>query len=288
MTRTITKPGLYDDLTDTDYHADPVPGGSLSSTGARRLLDTPARYRWELENREGNRAFDIGHAVHAKVLGVGARIVSYPDEHLTPSGAPSTKKETREWEEAQRAAGLTIVSRFDMEKVDAMVEAVLAHQGARRLLEPAGTAELSAFARCPDTGVWLRARFDRLLDDGPAVDLKTTRGSASSTGFGAEAAKHGYPVQEGHYVDTLELVTGERRPMSFIVVEKRPPHLVAVHAFDEATRIAGRELAARARELYAACRASDDWPGYGDDTLTTVMPAWWWHHVDDDDEMEVI
>jgi len=36
----IRRPGLYD-LPEHIYHADPVPGGSLSSTGARRLLGEP-------------------------------------------------------------------------------------------------------------------------------------------------------------------------------------------------------------------------------------------------------
>lgn len=279
----ITKPGVYPDLTDDAYHADPVPGGSLSSTGARRILDSPARFRYDQEHRVGRRAFDVGHAVHAKVFGVGAPVISYPDEHLTPSGNPSTKAATVAWEAEQRAAGLTIVSAADLARVDAMAEAVLAHRGARRILnqEP-GTPEVSAFATDPETGVWVRARFDYLTPS-VAADLKTTAGRASRVGFGREAARHGYPVQEAHYLDALQWATGERPPFRFIVVEKAPPHLVAVHTFDDVARLIGAELAAQARRTYAECTATGEWPGYGDDVLTTPLPAWWGNNDDTDD-----
>jgi hypothetical protein len=290
MTATaVTIPGIYLGMSDTEYHARP----ELSSTGARRILDSPARFKWEQQNPTTSRAFDIGHAVHAKILGVGAPIVAYPDEHLTPSGNPSTKAATVAWEDEQRAAGLTIVSTADLTLVDAMTEAVLAHQGARRYLEQPGAPEASLFATDPDTGVRVRARFDYLPDlfenpDPATVDIKTTVGSASTRGFGRDAAKHGYPIQDAFYTDALEWVTGSRPPMVFVVVEKRPPHFVAVHTFDDVTRIVGRDLAARARALYAECAAKDDWPAYGDDVLTTQIPSWWFDYADDDaDDMEL-
>ena len=284
----VTKPGLVHNMPDAVYHADPVPGGSLSSTGVRQLLDSPARFIHDQQHRQGRRAFDVGHVVHTKILGIGAPIVTYPDEHLTPSGNPSTKAETRAWEEEQRAAGLAIISRADLALVEAMSEAVLAHQGARELLEKPGHSEVSAFAPDPDTGVWCRARFDRLTDDGLGIDVKTTAGSASPTGFGRDAAKFGYPIQEAHYLATHEWATGnELPPMRWIVVEKKAPHLVAVHALADIDRIIGADLAARARATYAECKATDTWPGYGNDTLTPQLPSWWTYQLDDDEEMEV-
>lgn len=286
--RTITTPGLVHNMPDHEYHADPVPGGSLSSTGARRILDSPARFAWEEQHREGKRAYDVGHVVHTKILGVGAPIVTYPDEHLTPSGNPSQKKATKDWEDEQRAKGLAIISRADLTLVDAMAEAVLAHPGARELLEKPGHSEVSAFAPDPDTGIWCRARFDRLRDARP-IDVKTTAGSASPAGFGRDAAKFGYPIQEVHYTDTYRWATGDDlEPMAFIVVEKSAPHLVAVHEFAEVDRFIGSELAARARALYAECKATDTWPGYGTDTLTPQLPSWWSYQLDDEDDMEVI
>lgn len=290
--RTITKPGVVHNMPDAVYHSDPVEAGSLSSTGARRILDSPARFIWEQQHREGRRAFDVGHVAHTKILGVGAPIVTYPDEHLTPSGNPSTKAATRAWEDEQRANGLAIISRADLAVVDAMAEAVLAHKGARELLELAGHSEVSAFGIDPDTDVWCRARFDRLTDNGLAIDLKTTAGTASPAGFGRDAAKFGYPIQEAHYLDTIEWAIGRdaelEPPMHWIVVEKRAPHLVAVHQMPEDAQMLGRELAAQARHIYAECRATNTWPGYPTETLTAAVPNWWFiQHDGQDEELEL-
>lgn len=279
----MSAPQIVHGMPDVEYHARP----ELSSTGARRILDSPARFRWEQQHRVESTAFDIGHTVHAKVLGVGPRVVEIPDEHLTPSGNVSTKAATVAWMTEQRAAGLVPIGPADAARIDGMVESVLAHAGARRILEqPDADAEVSAFATDPETGVECRARFDLLATT--AADLKTTTGSASTVGFGRDAAKYGYPIQEAHYLDVLEWITGERRPLVFVVVEKKPPYLVAVHHLDEGTRLVARELASRARATYAECLATDTWPGYGTDTLITQIPAWWLYQADEDQEDMVV
>src|SRR5690606_36787791 len=67
----IRRPGLYD-LPEHIYHADPVPGGSLPSTGAWLLLECPARFRYEHAHPPVPRPHvDFGTAAHKLVLGVG-------------------------------------------------------------------------------------------------------------------------------------------------------------------------------------------------------------------------
>src|SRR5207248_11468429 len=73
----IVEPGVYD-ITNDVYHADPVPQGSLSSTGARQLTppNCPALFKWQLDHPEPpNSVFDIGTAAHKLVLGDGPQIV---------------------------------------------------------------------------------------------------------------------------------------------------------------------------------------------------------------------
>src|SRR5690606_30456849 len=118
-----------------------------------------------------------------------------------------------------------------------------------------------------------------------AIDVKTTAGSASPIEFGREAARYGYPVQAAWYLDTLAWAGESEREFRFIVIEKAAPHLVAVHALDDVTLLTARQRAAKARETYAECAATDTWPAYGDDVLTTYIPAWW--YSDDDEEIEV-
>lgn len=270
--------GVIYDMPEAEYHAHPA----LSSTQARWLLDSPARYRHNLTHREEKVDYDVGHALHAKVLGVGSPVIAYPDEHLTPSGNVSTKAATVAWASEQRAAGLVPVAPDAMAGVDAMAEAALAHPEARAILEAAGHSEVSVFATDPDTGVDVRARIDRLSDDF-AVDVKTTRGTADRIGFGREAAKLDYPVQAAWYLDALCWVGIEDVDWRFIVIEKAAPHLVAVHALDDVTLLTATERAKRAREIYAECVAADRWPGYPEEILTTYMPAWWYSQGDDEE-----
>lgn len=274
--------GLVLDMDEMTYHARP----ELSSTGVRKILDSPARFQWETTHRTESVAYDVGHAVHGKVLGVGSPVVPYPDEHLTPLGKPSTKAATVAWVDEQRAAGLVPIARADAELIDAMAEALLTHKAARKILEQPGHSEVSAFATDPDTGVACRARIDRLCPT-VAADVKTTTGSASPHGFGREAAKYGYPIQDAHYTDTLSWITGERLPMAFVVVEKSRPHLVAVHYFDEITRMVAREMAAKARATYADCLATDSWPGHSDDPYITQVPGWWLDQAEDQEDMVI-
>src|SRR5690606_33998548 len=85
------------DMPESEYHAHP----SLSSTGAKLLLDSPAAFDWVIRqgHREEKAAFDTGSAVHAEVLGVG-----YGVEELDFDSWRS--KAAREAQDEARAAGL--------------------------------------------------------------------------------------------------------------------------------------------------------------------------------------
>lgn len=254
------------DLPDQQYHERP----ELSSTGARLILDSPARYRYWADNPQPPKAaFDLGHAAHAKILGVGASIVLYPDEHLTPSGNVSTKAATVEWERAQRARGLVPISRADAARVDAMAEAVLADRDARAVLESISGREVSVIADVD--GVPSRARFD--IHEGlDAADLKSAR-DASPHGFNRAIGTHRYHVQNRWYDDVQRAVTGERlNSFKFVVVETAPPHLVGVYDLDLMWEDAAAKAVEKARQRWRECTESGVWPGYGSATLTA--PPW--------------
>jgi hypothetical protein len=147
-------------------------------------------------------------------------------------------------------------------------------------MEQDGDTEVSVFGTDPETGVRCRGRFDflpTLTGWAPiAVDVKTTAGSASARGFGKTAADYNYPVQQEHYLDLLAWVTDLRLPMRFVVVEKAPPYLVAVHELPaDATRI-GADLAAGARRIFRDCTEADVWPGHPETLTTAALPGWWY------------
>lgn len=261
--------GIVLDLDEATYHAHPA----LSSTGARKLLESPATFRHYADNpQEPKAAFDVGTAAHTKVLGVGAGIVAYPKEHLTPAGNVSTSKATVAWAAEQRASGFTPVSPHDVAAVDRMAESILAHPEARQLIEgQAGHPEASVFATDPASGVPMRARFDILAP--VCVDVKTTAKSAAKASFEYTVWKFGYDVQQEHYRYTHELVTGETRPMRFVVVEKDAPHLVGVYELDTIWEQMGRRKVRVALEMFAECTALNDWPGLPTTTQLASPPV---------------
>lgn len=278
---TATLAGIHAGIPEAEYHSHPA----LSSTQAKRILESPARYKHYLEHgRPDTEAFDVGHAAHAKVLGVGSGVVAYPDEHLTPSGNASSKAATVAWADQQRAAGLIPVSPNWIAAVDAMAESVLAHDEARKLLEQPGTAEASVFTTCDQTGIDMRARFDFLPNgNGTAFDLKTTPDQATAHDFRRTVAKYRYDVQQGHYLDTLLYADSRTVEYRYVVVEKTAPHFVGVIQLDDHFAAIGRRDALRARQTLRECIDTGIWPTGLEDVAYIDAPFW----LDDDNDMEV-
>lgn len=243
-------------MREAEYHSHP----SLSSTQARLLLDSPAKYKYALTHpQEHKDAYDLGTAVHTRVLGVGAEavVLEFPDMRT---------KAAREARDQARAAGQIVLSAADMAKVDGMAEAVLAHPVARALFEQEGHSETSVFATDPTTGVDMRARFDFLPDfvqsDPVAVDLKTTGKKASKAGFERSVLEWEYETQERFYFHTLKHAIGWEIPFRFVVVETAAPYLVGIHELDVVWKEMGDDKVKRALDLYAEYSDSGEWPGY--------------------------
>jgi hypothetical protein len=243
-------------MPEAEYHAHPA----LSSTGAKRLLKSPALFEWHRTHVEKPKAaFDLGHAVHAKVLGVGAPLAVYPKEMLAKDGAASTA-DAKNWAADQRAAGKIPVHAHVAEQVDNMAEAVL-RKGTEHaaLFDQGGDPEVSVFNTDPETGIALRARFDYL--GGAAVDLKTTT-DATKGGFERAIARFRYDVSRAHYLHTLDPERLEP-PLDFwfVAVETEPPYHVAYGVLDPDFVNTGEVDAAKARAIFAACTESGLWPG---------------------------
>lgn len=266
----MKREGIVYGLPEAKYHA---PKDELSSTGAKLLNEAEAKFKHQVidGNRVHKAAYDLGSAVHAKVLGVGSEILEYPDKHLTPSGNVSTKPATVAWAEEQRKSGAVLVTPKEKHAFDAMLESIFTNLDARVLLEAVGDSEVSAFATCPITGVRLRARADRKPRElQTIVDLKTVRGSAHEDEFKKTIFNLGYDLSAGHYVDTWKYATGEDNDFVFIVMEKSAPYLTNVIRMTPDWLSMGKEKSMRARRKYAHGMATGEWPGYSG--VKTVEP----------------
>ena len=261
-------PGAYPGIPADTYHADTR---SLSSTGAKRILDCPARFRWQQDHPTGYvAAFELGHAVHALILGAGA------DLHVVKADSWRSKAARAERAEALKA-GSTPLLEAEYSQVLDMRDALAAHPIAGPLFAREDrVCETSLYWDDPDTGVACRARPDWWSADRRLiVDLKTTSRSAAPTEFGRTAAVLGYHLQAAWYLQGVQAIVGVEAAFVHVVQETAPPHLVSVVQLDAEALQVGAEQAHRARSLYARCQETGRWPGYPPTVHSVHLPGWY-------------
>lgn len=268
--------GLVYGLDEQIYHRQP----GLSSTGAKKILKSPAHLKHYLSEPEAPKdAFDVGSAVHSKVLGVGAQVTVYPDGNgperfeydgaemdnvLSKTGTTGTNA-ARAFEAEARSNGLIPVKRVQARVVNLMAESILANQTARDLFE-SGQPEVSMFVDDTTTGIPLRGRLD-YLKLREVVDLKTTGTDASEDTFSRDVFKLGYHVQFGLYEHIYETITGGPMPQWFwVVVESSAPYLTNIHIAGREERIMGQRDARKAIDRYAKALETGIWSGYENST----------------------
>lgn len=255
---------LHDDIDERDYHAD---RDSLSVSGAKILIKSPAKFRWQQDNPVHKDAFDFGHAAHAKVLGVGAEVVAIDVDSRRG-------KAWTEPAEQARAEGKVPLLRKDAETVDAMADKLSEHTLAMALLSE-GRPEVSAYAIDERTGVMRRGRFDWLNED-MLVDYKTCL-SSEARQFGSAAAKFGYDMQAAWYLDLARDNDLTPRGFVFIAQEKEPPYEVACIQLDPEAVNAARALNDRALEMFRDCTEAGIWPGHTPHRIVAAeVPGWRW------------
>jgi hypothetical protein len=263
----ITEPGVYE-MTNEEYHRDPVPGGSLSSTGARRLLECPAKYRWEQDHPQApKKVFDFGTAAHQEVLGRGDGIALVEADSWRTNAAQDAAAEAR-------ARGAVPLLPKDYAVVQQMAAAIRRHPIAGPLFAADGVAEESLFWQDPVTGVWRRARPDwrtgRIV-----ADYKTTV-DASDEELPKTILNFGYH-QQGDWYTTGVRALGLIEAPAFLLVfqEKTPPYLVNAVEMTAVTLRIGRHRNRKALALYRECTETGHWPGYGETQPGLVsLPPW--------------
>jgi hypothetical protein len=272
---TITKPGLYPDVDEAAYHQDPVVGGSLSSTGARRLLppSCPAKFRYAADHPpEPSDEFDIGHAAHRLVLGVGPELHLIEHEKWNTNVAKKEVADTRE-------AGAVPLKPQQYAQVNAMADALKSHKLAMKLLR-SGKPEQTLVWQDKRTGVMLRARLDVLPDARPGKRLIVpdykTAAKADDASMQKAIAEYGYHIQGHWYTDGVTELGLAPDEVWFVLVvqEKTPPYLVNVVSPTESSMFIGGEWAQHAIDIYKQCTETGIWPGYSQEITHLELPIW--------------
>lgn len=270
----ITETGMYT-MSLKDYHRDPVPGGSLSSTGARRLLPPGSPARFDYDRRHGRLAtpeMDLGTAIHSLLFG------GDPEIHVIDAPDRRTKK-TKQDEEDARADGMLPMLQKDYDQACAMVDAVRRHPEAGPLFEADDMlVEQSLFWR--DRGIMRRARPDEMFTTRYGrrilVDYKSCH-AIDDRSLSKAMYERGWHQQAPWYEDGAEAVGlgGDGTTLFvFVCQEKTPPYFVRCFTPDADAMRIGRDLNELAIGLFRDCTESGDWPT-GFDTLHRLpLPGW--------------
>jgi hypothetical protein len=249
----------------------------VSCTGIKKLLRSAAHYEYEyltegVERDEQSDALIFGSALHT---------MTFEPEDFMNAIAIMPKMDRRtnvgkaEYEKFHLDnAGKTIITPEMHVQAKIMVAKIKAHPAVDTLFD-FGWAERALTFTDPETEVDVLIKLDWIDGNGLILsDVKSCE-DASPIAFGKQFINYGYDIQAALYVDGFYQATGIE-PGAFVViaVEKSQPHNVAVYYVNEEVLALGRKKYKRALRLYAECKNSGIWPGYGDEAMVLVVPNW--------------
>lgn len=269
------KPGIYNELSIEDYHA--ADGISNSSLGL--LAKNPLKFKSPGPRKESD-IFNVGSAAHKALLegkDFWKDIAVAPHSVLSKTGTRVGTAYT-EWAET-KGKGRTILTQDQGDQVQNMVQSVLErpeHKTAQSIISyPGAIFEQSIFYNDPENGCLCKVRPDiRIPTLKALIDIKTCI-DASPDGFSKAIANFNYDRHAAIYLDVVSAHTGDcYKAFLFIAVEKEPPHSVAVYRLSQEAIEIGRQKYRWLLDLYAECKASDNWPSYPDEVCEISLPYW--------------
>lgn len=194
----------------------------------------------------------LGSALHALVL--------QPDEFdslvaVEPKwGRKKDEQEAKaEWREAN--SGKITIDNDDLWRLRSMQRSLSGCKPAAALLEAKGTNE-QAF-RWEESGVWCKCCYDRLLECGIDVNLKTAA-RPEPEAWGRHAGDFGYHRQAALYRLAKERYISDE-PTYHVVVGSDWPHAVGVYRLDAKALADGYEEVWETLEALKQCRQENCW-----------------------------
>ncbi len=284
------KPYFEENVPSDVYHASKK---FISSTAIRHFLRSPAHFYTHFVlgvQEEPTEAMEFGVLAHLCVLEpakfkekyiIEPEFWGYTKDGKRTNSANSTDvKQQREAWYLDQAPGAVIVTQEELEKLEGMLKSILAHPAASAVLSD-GMAEVSGYARDPETGLGVRIRPDFIKNGLMALpDLKTTK-DASRKAFSKEIWNRRYDVQIAMYAEVTGIILGKPVEFpSFIPIEKIPPYATACYAADPALMEKGSNSYHRALRGIKACIEANHWPAYADEVENISLPFWAFNEED--------
>jgi exodeoxyribonuclease VIII len=90
----------------------------------------------------------------------------------------------------------------------------------------------------------------------------------------------GYHAQEAFYTDGWRALDQQVDAFVFIAVEKTDPFAFAIYELPPSIVEEGRARIRDALSVYAECKRTDQWPGYGAGVQELSFPRWAYTMID--------
>lgn len=290
MAAAITKPGFYSAVPEAEYHGDPCPVPSLSSSVTKILLNqTPGHAWWAhprlnrskaLEVEQSTKAQQAGGVLHHLILGQGKpyRVLNFKDYRTNDAKAARDKAiedgDTPILMHEHEAAELTATNAKKRIAASSLAD-VFAE----------GEAEVTGVWQ-EDNGIWCRMRIDWLPDsarDGGHIivpDLKTTGQSAHPAEWQRTMFDFGGDIQAAFYERGLrKLIPGVKSvEFPFVVIEQEEPNAVSFCKVGNEALEHAHETVALAIDAWGQLLKKgtqlEHWPFYADEIEVIDPPVW--------------
>jgi exodeoxyribonuclease VIII len=230
------------------------------------ISKSPAAMKAMLEEeREETKAMMIGTAIHTAVL--------EPELFLKNYCMSDIAKNTKAFKQMQEENPETIfLNATDWNVVTGAAQAVVSSKRGQLIFSD-GQAEQSFFAELE--GIKCKGRTDWITNAGRIIDLKSTE-SAHPRKFTNEIFfdERLYHMQAAFYVDLIKAATGKDMAFEFVAVEKTKPFAVGFFKMSKGALDEGRKLYKKALQIYADCKATNQWPKNDEYEIDVEVPKW--------------
>lgn len=283
---------VHEDMPDAEYHADPCPEPSLSSSMARVLLRHPPAVARHLHPKLGDgavvknwddqtKAKRRGTIMHAMLLCSGPTFAAVKDEE-GEYALDWRKKVVKANRDEYLANGIFPILQREYDGADEWRRELTPQLEDRGVYFREGQTEVTILHTYEtDLGpIWIRTRLDHVHEyDGVLYinELKTTD-DASADALARTITGLGYHVQRAAYVMAACRAWPDwdgRIRYRLVFVQLEPVRLVHVTELDCRFVQIGEQLWRQAIGKWAECVHSNEWPGYGHETTTIEAPDYY-------------
>lgn len=275
----VEQPGIYD-MSIGWYHQQCTDGPSISSSGIRKLLQSPAAY-WRTSELNPNRvdegdkeAFVLGRAAHHLFLGekdFAKHFVQRPDKAPDGRAWNGNNLTCIEWLADRKAEGITVLTPGQVEKIQGMAGLLPWQRGMTNCglkntpvyVQGALSGEIERSLIWKVGKTWVKSRPDAIPgDSNDFADLKTTGTGIDDRALSLTVLDRGYFVQGAVVGMAASAVLGRTMEgFHLVFVDTGDVHAVSVRTLSEPDIILGERAVYVALQLFERCLETGIWPG---------------------------